>query len=99
MTRCTQTQQASSGIFIGFLSHQAGWLFYTDNHNGLNHIHTSRDATFDENFNSALVFDKHPFQGSLAFQTTPGANQLELFNQQEPTETTGSVNDFVNALR
>lgn len=62
----TQTQQATRGIFIGFPSNQAGWLFYTENAIGTHHIHESHDATFDEFFDSTLVFNKHPFQGSLA---------------------------------
>jgi hypothetical protein len=95
-SRCTQTQQATHGIFIGFPSNQAGWLFYTEQLIGTRFIHVSHDATFDENFDSALVFDLHPFQGSLAFRRTPAANQLLLqsFKEQQPEQQTGSVADF-----
>ena len=90
----TQTQQASRGIFVGFPNHQAGWLFYTEQHIGSTHIHVSRDATFEENFDSALVFDKHPFQGSLAYRHTPAANEMQTFNNQTTDQSTGSVADF-----
>jgi hypothetical protein len=61
-SRQTQTQQATRAIFIRFPNNQAGWLFYTEQQIGSAHIHVSRDATFNENFDSALVFDTHPFQ-------------------------------------
>jgi len=65
-SRRTQTQQATRGIFIGFPTNQAGWLFYTEEPIGSSHIHVSLDATFDETFDTALVFDMKPFQGSLS---------------------------------
>jgi hypothetical protein len=95
-SRRTQTQQASRAIFIGFPSNQAGWLFYTEQLIGTSHIHVSHDATFDENFDSALVFDTHPFQGSLAQRRTPAAAQMQSFNEQTTTQKTGSVTDFSN---
>jgi hypothetical protein len=60
----------------------------------------SYDATFDENFDSALVFDTHPFQGSIAIRRAPTSNpsQLENFNEQEPTQSTGSITDFTNTV-
>jgi hypothetical protein len=99
LTRRTQTQQATRAIFIGFPSNQAGWLFYTENKIGTMHIHVSYDATFDENFDSALVFDTHPFQGSIAIRRNPTSNpeQMESFTEQEPTQSTGSITDFHNA--
>jgi hypothetical protein len=91
-----QTQQATRAIFIGFPSNQAGWLFYTEEKIGTMHIHVSYDATFDENFDSTLVFDTHPFQGSIAIRCTPTSNpsQLETFHEQEPSQSTGSITDF-----
>jgi hypothetical protein len=65
---------------------------------GSSHIHVSRDATFDETFDSALVFDKHPFQGSLALRRTPAATELESFNDQAPQHSTGSITDSTNVL-
>jgi membrane-bound lytic murein transglycosylase len=94
-SRRTQTQQASRGIFIGFPNNQAGWLFYTEQPIGSNHIHVSRDATFDENFESALVFNKHPFQGSLAYRRTPAATEMQTFNDQTEDQSAGSVTDFI----
>jgi hypothetical protein len=63
-------------------------------------IFTSYDATFDENFDTALVFDTHPFQGSLAIRRAPTSNpiQLETFNEQEPSQSTGSITDFNNTV-
>jgi membrane-bound lytic murein transglycosylase len=55
----------------------------------------SCDATFDENFESALIFDKHPFQGSLAYKRTPAATEMQSFNDQTETQSTGSVTDFI----
>lgn len=97
-SRRTQTQQASRGIFIGFPTNQAGWLFYMETRIGSSHIHVSRDATFDETFDSALVFDKHPFQGSLALRRTPAATDLESFNEQQPQHSTGSITNSTHVL-
>jgi hypothetical protein len=90
----TQTQQATHGIFIGFPSNQAGWLFYTEQTIGSSHIHISHDVTFDEHLDSALIIDTHPFQGSLALHRSPAQNQLQPFDDQIPMETTGSIEDF-----
>jgi hypothetical protein len=97
-TRRTQNQQASRGIFIGFPNNQAGWLFYTEKPIGSRHLHISHDATFDENFDSALVFDANPFKGSIAIRRTPAATQMQSFNEQTPTENTGSVTDTIATL-
>ena len=74
-SRRTQNQQATRGIFIGFPNNQAGWLFYTEQPIGSAHIHVSHDATFDETFDTALVFDTHPFQGSITLHHPPPAQQ------------------------
>jgi hypothetical protein len=60
----------------------------------------SYDATFDENFDSALVFDTHPFQGSIAICRTPTSNptHLETFNEHESLQSTGSITDFNNTI-
>jgi hypothetical protein len=76
LTHRTQVQQATRAIFIGFPSNQAGWLFYTEDKNRTMHIHVSYDATFDENFDTALIFDTHPFQGSLAICRAPTSNPI-----------------------
>jgi hypothetical protein len=95
-THRTQTQQATRGIFIGFPSNQAGWLFYTEKPIGTHHIHVSHDATFDEFFDSALVFDTHPFKGSLATRPPPTSTQLQSFDPHDEHENTGSVTDTSN---
>jgi hypothetical protein len=87
-------QHASHGIFIGFPDNQAGWLFYTESPIGSSHIHVSEDATFDENFDTALVFDQHHFQGSIANRRLKPPSELKSYTGQVTEHHTGSLADF-----
>jgi hypothetical protein len=53
-----QLQRASRGIFLGFPDNSAGWLIYSPDQP--QHLVITRNAYFDEDFNSALCFDSKP---------------------------------------
>ncbi|KAI2490674.1 hypothetical protein MHU86_23885 [Fragilaria crotonensis] len=53
-----QLQRASRGIFLGFPDNSAGWLIYSPDQP--QSLIITRDAYFDEDFNSALCFDSKP---------------------------------------
>jgi len=90
-----QLQLASRGIFLGFPQYSAGWLIYCADLPSKFAI--SQDAHFDENFDSALVFDSKPFAGSIPIRThtDPDSENVD-YNSNENTifHHSGSVADL-----
>ncbi|KAI2495104.1 hypothetical protein MHU86_19418 [Fragilaria crotonensis] len=62
-----QLQRASRGIFLGFPDNSAGWLIYSPDQP--QSLIITRDAYFDEDFNSALCFDSKPFAGAVPIRS------------------------------
>ena len=91
ITSKQQLQRASRGIFVGFPDNSAGWLAYSPDHS--QRIVITRDAYFDEDFNSALAFDSKPFAGAIPIRSHLDPNGLISLQNSEPTiiHHTGSV--------
>jgi hypothetical protein len=91
ITSKQQLQRASRGIFIGFPDNSAGWLAYSPDHS--QRIVITRDAYFDEDFNSALAFDSKPFAGAIPIRSHLDPNGLISIHNSEPTiiHQTGSA--------
>ena len=56
------SQQGICGIFVGFPTDSAGWLFYVPD---ANCTYISMDAVFDEDFTSPLHLPTLPYQGAV----------------------------------
>ncbi|KAI2497894.1 hypothetical protein MHU86_16592 [Fragilaria crotonensis] len=69
-----QLQRASRGIFLGFPDNSAGWLVYSPDQP--QSLVITRDAYFDEDFNSALCFDSKPFAGAVPIRSHFNPNGL-----------------------
>jgi hypothetical protein len=77
-----QLQRASCGIFLGFPDNSAGWLIYSPDQ-PQHHVIT-RNAFFNEDFNSALCFDSKPFAGAVPIRSHFNPNGL--CNTEENSE-------------
>jgi hypothetical protein len=77
-----QLQHASRGIFLGFPENSAGWLIYSPDQP--QRLVITRDAYFDEEFNSALCFDSKPFAGAVPIRSHFNPNGLR--NTEENSE-------------
>ena len=77
-----QLQRASRGIFLGFPDNSTGWLVYSPEQPQSFII--TRDAYFDEDFNSALCFDSKPFAGAISIRSH--FNPSGLRNMDDNTE-------------
>jgi hypothetical protein len=86
----SHSQRATRAIFIGFPNAQAGWLFYLPTPIHQHHFMVSHDATFDENFESATVYDSTPLPGDLPVRSFP-TNHQTVDPDDPPTHNTGSV--------
>ena len=92
-----QLQRASRGIFLGFPDNSAGWLIYSPDQP--QHLIVTRDAYFDDDFNSALCFDSKPFAGAVPIRSHFNPNGLrDNPANSEPTifHQTGSAADLGN---
>ena len=92
-----QLQRASRGIFLGFPDNSAGWLIYSPDQP--QHLIVTRDAYFDEDFNSALCFDSKPFAGAVPIRSHFNPNGLrDNPANSEPTtfHQNGSAADLGN---
>ncbi|KAI2509904.1 Reverse transcriptase (RNA-dependent DNA polymerase) [Fragilaria crotonensis] len=69
-----QQLQRASGIFLGFPDNSAGWLVYSPDQP--QSLVITRDAYFDEDFNSALCFDSKPFAGAVPIRSHFNPNGL-----------------------
>ena len=89
-------QRAVRGIFIGFPEHQAGWLFYLPNPLGRHHFIVSRDAVFDEAFESTLAHVHAPYSGAIPERSSiPLHDHLHVDdNDATPIESTGNVTHY-----
>jgi hypothetical protein len=91
------TQRAVRGIFIGFPEHSAGWLFFLPNPLGRHNFIVSRDAVFDESFESALAHVHAPYFGALPERaSTPLLDHLITDEVSNPTpiQSTGNVAQY-----
>jgi hypothetical protein len=86
-------QRAVRGIFIGYPEHQAGWLFYLPNPLGRHNFITSRDAVFDESFESTLAHVHAPYSGAMPERaSTPLLDHLDVDEPSVvPIQSTGNV--------
>ena len=95
VTKKQQIQKASRGIFLGFPDNSAGWLVYSAE---MKHkLEISRDAYFDEYFQSALTFDSKPFQGAVAIRPDMDPEHLApaySATSSKPALKVGSVADL-----
>ncbi|KAI2506225.1 Reverse transcriptase (RNA-dependent DNA polymerase) [Fragilaria crotonensis] len=92
-----QLQRASRGIFLGFPENSAGWLIYSPDQP--QSLIITRDAYFDEDFNSALCFDSKPFAGAVPIRSHFNPNGLRnTADNSEPAtfHQTGSAADLGN---
>ena len=92
ITHKQQLQRASRGIFLGFPDNSAGWLVYSPEQP--QSLIITRDAYFDENFDSALCFDSKPFAGAVPIRSHMDPNGLRnLDDNTEPAtrHQTGSA--------
>ena len=91
-------QRAVRGIFIGYPEHQAGWLFYLPNPLGRHNFIVSRDAIFDETFESTLAHVHAPYSGAIPERSSiPLHDHLYTDDPDEssaPTESTGNVTQY-----
>lgn len=88
-------QRALRGIFIGFPESQAGWMFYLPTPLGNHHFVVSRDAVFDEAFESTLAHAVAPFPGAFTERATrPLLEELSIHESDSPPQSTGNVSDF-----
>jgi hypothetical protein len=79
-----QLQRASRGIFLGFPDNSAGWLIYSPDQP--QSLIVTRDAYFDEDFQSALCFDSKPFAGAVPIRSHFNPNGLKTIEENsEPT--------------
>ena len=60
------SQQGIRGIFVGFPTDSAGWLFYVPD---ANCTYISMDAVFDEDFTSPLHLSTLPYQGAVRIRS------------------------------
>ena len=74
ITHKQQLQRASRGIFLGFPDNSAGWLVYSPEQP--QSLVITRDAYFDEKFDSALCFDSKPFSGAVPIRSHMDPNGL-----------------------
>ena len=88
-------QRAVRGIFIGFPEHQAGWLFYLPNPLGRHNYIISRDAVFDESFESTLAHVHAPYSGAMPERCAhPLVDHLHVHETNVPFQSTGNVADY-----
>ena len=76
------SQQGVRGIFVGFPTDSAGWLFYVPD---ANRTYISMDAVFDENFTSPLHLPTLPYQGAVKLRSL----KMQTPNTETITEFTG----------
>jgi hypothetical protein len=77
-----QLQRASRGIFLGFPDNSAGWLICSPDQP--QHLVITRNANFNEDFNSALCFNSKPFAGAVPICSHFNPNGLR--NTEENSE-------------
>ena len=88
-------QQAIRGIFIGFPETQAGWLFYLPQGLGTHNFIVSRNAVFDESFESTLAHAKPPYSGAMPERANlPLMDTIHIHETHTPLQSTGTVADF-----
>ena len=92
ITKKQQLQRGIRGIFVGFPNNQRGWEFYTEQSINGKHLHTSADAVFDEDFQTAYSKDVLPFYGarkirSIGMPRDPSINTTD-------TEETGTLENL-----
>ena len=86
-----------SPIFLNFPDNSAGWLVHSPDQP--QSLIVTRDAYFDEGFNSALCFDSKPFAGTIPIRSHFNPNGL--YNSHENSEPltyhqTGSASNLGN---
>ena len=92
-----QLQRATRGIFLGFPDNSAGWLIYSPDQP--QSLIITRDAYFDEDFNSALCFDSKPFAGAIPIRSHFNPNGLRTIEENSEPSTyhqTGSAANLGN---
>ena len=92
ITHKQQLQRASRGIFLGFPDNSAGWIIYSPDQP--QSIVVTRDAYFDENFDSALCFDSKPFAGAVPIRShmnPTGLRTIEDNTEPSTFHQTGSA--------
>jgi hypothetical protein len=78
-------------VSFGFPENSAGWLVYSPEHP--QHIVITRNAYFDKDFSSALVFDSKPFARAIPIRSHLDPNGLQTSDNSEPSivHQTGSA--------
>ena len=97
ITNKQQLQRASRGIFLGFPDNSAGWLVHSPDQP--QSLIITRDAYFDEDFNSALCFDSKPFAGAVPIRAHFNPNGLRSIQENTEPSTihqTGSAANLGN---
>ncbi len=84
-----QTQHGIRGIFIGFVTNQKGYLFYSP---ASWQIYISGDVTFDKIFSSTIATMWHLHHDNLALR--PATSDIPLTTTT--LETTGGVDDITS---
>jgi hypothetical protein len=83
-------QLGMKATFIGFPSNQAGYLLYLEKPiQGHGHYMISKDVSFDDNLDSALVTNKYVFKGGLNVISIGKGHVESLVDREE--ESTGNV--------